>query len=120
MMERDAFMARPEGLEPPTPRFEAWYSIQLSYGRVDGRRRMCRRRILPKCTRGCEVLTPAGEGSSISSEISRGLLVDVLQCIGKRPAKRAVECTPGMGTSPFADTPRRSDLGLHHHDLPSP
>ena len=26
-------MARPEGLEPPTPRFEAWYSIQLSYGR---------------------------------------------------------------------------------------
>ena len=29
-------MARPEGLEPPTPRFEAWYSIQLSYGRVTG------------------------------------------------------------------------------------
>ena len=29
-------MARPEGLEPPTPRFEAWYSIQLSYGRVAG------------------------------------------------------------------------------------
>jgi hypothetical protein len=27
-------MARPEGLEPPTPRFEAWCSIQLSYGRV--------------------------------------------------------------------------------------
>ena len=26
-------MARPEGLEPPTPRFEAWCSIQLSYGR---------------------------------------------------------------------------------------
>ena len=29
-------LARPEGLEPPTPRFEAWYSIQLSYGRVAG------------------------------------------------------------------------------------
>ena len=29
-------LARPEGLEPPTPRFEAWYSIQLSYGRVGG------------------------------------------------------------------------------------
>lgn len=27
------YMARPEGLEPPTTRFEAWYSIQLSYGR---------------------------------------------------------------------------------------
>ena len=27
-------LARPEGLEPPTPRFEAWYSIQLSYGRL--------------------------------------------------------------------------------------
>ena len=26
-------LARPEGLEPPTTRFEAWCSIQLSYGR---------------------------------------------------------------------------------------
>ena len=26
-------LARPQGLEPRTPRFEAWYSIQLSYGR---------------------------------------------------------------------------------------
>ena len=27
-------MARPEGFEPPTPRFVVWCSIQLSYGRV--------------------------------------------------------------------------------------
>ncbi len=27
-------MARPEGFEPPTPKFVAWCSIQLSYGRV--------------------------------------------------------------------------------------
>ena len=27
-------VARPQGLEPRTPRFEAWCSIQLSYGRV--------------------------------------------------------------------------------------
>ncbi len=27
-------MARPVGLEPTTPRFEAWCSIQLNYGRV--------------------------------------------------------------------------------------
>ncbi len=28
-------MARPEGLEPPTPWFEAKCSIQLSYGRAE-------------------------------------------------------------------------------------
>src|SRR2546423_13006571 len=27
-------VARPEGFEPPTPRFVVWCSIQLSYGRV--------------------------------------------------------------------------------------
>lgn len=27
-------MARPGGLEPTTPRFVVWYSIQLSYGRT--------------------------------------------------------------------------------------
>jgi hypothetical protein len=27
-------MARPEGFEPPTTKFVAWYSIQLSYGRT--------------------------------------------------------------------------------------
>jgi hypothetical protein len=33
-------MARPEGLEPPTNWFEASYSIQLSYERVDGGSRL--------------------------------------------------------------------------------
>ena len=28
-----ALAARPEGFEPPTPRFEVWCSIQLSYER---------------------------------------------------------------------------------------
>ena len=27
-------LARPEGFEPPTPRFVVWCSIQLSYGRL--------------------------------------------------------------------------------------
>lgn len=29
-----SFLARPGGLEPTTPRFVVWYSIQLSYGRM--------------------------------------------------------------------------------------
>jgi hypothetical protein len=33
-------MARPEGFEPPTPKFVAWCSIQLSYGRAEGE--LCR------------------------------------------------------------------------------
>ena len=44
-------LARPEGLEPPTPRFEAWYSVQLSYGRLRGRREVRCRNVPAKCTR---------------------------------------------------------------------
>ncbi|MEA3047651.1 MAG: hypothetical protein QOJ53_1983 [Sphingomonadales bacterium] len=29
-------VARPEGFEPPAPRFVVWCSIQLSYGRAGG------------------------------------------------------------------------------------
>jgi hypothetical protein len=32
-------MARPEGFEPPAPRFVVWCSIQLSYGRGRERHR---------------------------------------------------------------------------------
>jgi hypothetical protein len=35
-------LARPEGLEPPTPRFEAWCSIRLSYGRGVAHHSACR------------------------------------------------------------------------------
>ena len=28
-------MVRPEGFEPPTPKFVAWYSIQMNYGRIN-------------------------------------------------------------------------------------
>ena len=31
---RPCVLARPEGFEPPTPRFVVWCSIQLSYGRA--------------------------------------------------------------------------------------
>ena len=34
-MNRAGCLARPEGFEPPTPKFVAWYSIQLSYGRKE-------------------------------------------------------------------------------------
>ena len=45
-------------------------------------------------------------------------LVDVLQRISVHPAKRAIELTPRMWKSLFADAPMRSDLGAHHHDPP--
>ena len=34
---RPPLLARPEGFEPPAPKFVVWCSIQLSYGRVGGR-----------------------------------------------------------------------------------
>ena len=37
-------VARSEGFEPPTPRFEVWCSIQLSYERLIG---LTRRRATP-------------------------------------------------------------------------
>ena len=46
-------------------------------------------------------------------------LVDVLQRISVHPAKRAIELTPRMWKSLFADAPMRSDLGASHHDPPS-
>ena len=46
-------------------------------------------------------------------------LVDVLQRISVHPAKRAIELTPRMWKSRFADAPLHSDLGPHHHDPPS-
>ena len=45
-------------------------------------------------------------------------LVDVLQRISVHPAKRAIELTPRMWKSLFADAPMRSDLGARHHDPP--
>ena len=35
-MHRWRGMVRPEGFEPPAPRFVVWCSIQLSYGRLEG------------------------------------------------------------------------------------
>ena len=46
-------------------------------------------------------------------------LVDVLQRISVHPANRAIELTPRMWKSLFADAPMRSDLGPHYHDPPS-
>ena len=45
-------------------------------------------------------------------------LVDVLQRISMHPANRAIELTPRMWKSLFADAPLRSDLGPHYHDPP--
>ena len=45
-------------------------------------------------------------------------LVDVLQRISVHPASRAIELTPRMWKSLFADDPLRSDLGPRQHDPP--
>ena len=45
-------------------------------------------------------------------------LVDVLQRISVHPANRAIELTPRLWKSLFADDPLRSDLGPYHHDPP--
>ena len=45
-------------------------------------------------------------------------LVDVLQRISVHPANRAIELTPRMWKSLFADAPLRSDLAPQNHDPP--
>ena len=45
-------------------------------------------------------------------------LVDVLQRISVHPANRAIELTPRMWKSLFADDPLRSDLGPHYYHPP--
>ena len=60
-------LARPEGLEPPTPRFEAWYSIQLSYGRLERRRGAHGRSVPAQCTLARRVRTPVREHLALSS-----------------------------------------------------
>ena len=44
-------------------------------------------------------------------------LVDVLQRISLHPASQAIDLTPRMWKSLFADAPLQSDLGPHQHDL---
>lgn len=39
-------LVRPEGFEPPTPKFVAWCSIQLSYGRLEQKRNFLAKRLL--------------------------------------------------------------------------
>ena len=50
-----SLLARPEGFEPPTPKFVVWCSIQLSYGRL----LRIAREMLPDQPR------PAGTGLSL-------------------------------------------------------
>ena len=57
-------LARPEGFEPPTPRFVVWCSIQLSYGRVLG---ACR----PKLRAAAE-RSGAGPGKAATTNDSGG------------------------------------------------
>ena len=58
--------------------------------------------------------SPAGCTRSIATPY----LVDVLQRISEHPASQAIEPTPRMWKSLFADAPLRSDLDPHHHDPP--
>ena len=86
-------LARPEGLEPPTPRFEAWYSIQLSYGRLRGRHNV-RCRVAPsKCTRGRR---GSGTGPAQSFELLRRLDDQASMTV---PGHRRIGGAPG-GPSP--------------------
>ena len=106
-------MARPEGLEPPTPRFEAWYSIQLSYGRVDGRRGERSRSVRLKCTRGCKALILMGEGPAIFPGYLSTLVLSsqAADTIRSGPAHRSIR--PLSVASSLGHPPRCTERNLH-------
>ena len=62
-------MASPGGLEPTTPRFVVWYSIQLSYGETHSNaiaeRQPCYYSLLGNAKQGLILELPAGFGPTV-------------------------------------------------------
>src|SRR5690606_38867998 len=118
-------MARPEGFEPPTPKFVAWCSIQLSYGRRSGivrnrdrsRQSYCVKKLAE--TEGFEPsMAPLGP-SSLSRgapSASRASLRRARKDTGSLPARQIVLAGARLGLVPALDA-LVDFLAMHGHIL---
>jgi hypothetical protein len=100
-------MARPEGFEPPTPKFVAWCSIQLSYGRAVQERNCANPDRLGQ-SRVDDTRLPGIESATAHSSIHPGK-AGLARPDGRCIAMNRTSLTGSVIDRSFVDTPTKAE-----------